>query len=88
MPFGAEGIGMEQERFALTASRGFESWLHRAGGAIGFTTYQAGKLFLLGLRATTGSGSSRGPSPAAWTCREQREPNPPACYPISTLPLR
>jgi hypothetical protein len=42
--------GMEQEKFALTISRGFESWLRRSGGAIAFTTYQAGKLFLLGLK--------------------------------------
>src|SRR2546423_9071396 len=41
---------MAQETFALTTSRGFESWLHRSGGAVAFTTYQAGKLFLLGLR--------------------------------------
>ncbi len=40
----------KQETFALTTSRGFESWLHRAGGSIAFTTYQAGKLFLLGLK--------------------------------------
>ena len=39
---------MAQETFALTTSRGFESWLHRSGGALAFTTYQAGKLFLLG----------------------------------------
>src|SRR6185503_20336957 len=48
------GAGMadekKQEAFALTTSRGFESWLARAGGAIAFTTYQAGKLFLLGLK--------------------------------------
>jgi uncharacterized protein (TIGR03032 family) len=41
---------MAQETFALTTSRGFESWLHRSGGSIAFTTYQAGKLFLLGLK--------------------------------------
>jgi uncharacterized protein (TIGR03032 family) len=39
-----------QEKFALTTSRGFTSWLARAGGSIAFTTYQAGKLFFLGLR--------------------------------------
>jgi uncharacterized protein (TIGR03032 family) len=38
------------EAFALTTSRGFTGWLARAGGAIAFTTYQAGKLFLLGLK--------------------------------------
>lgn len=36
--------------FALTASRGFTDWLASAGGALAFTTYQAGKLFLLGLK--------------------------------------
>jgi uncharacterized protein (TIGR03032 family) len=41
---------MAQESFAVTTSRGFESWLYRADGAIAFTTYQASKLFLLGLK--------------------------------------
>jgi uncharacterized protein (TIGR03032 family) len=41
---------MAQEGFALTTSRGFERWLQRSSGTIAFTTYQAGKLFLLGLR--------------------------------------
>jgi len=36
--------------FVLTASRGFTDWLSKIGGSIAFTTYQAGKLFLLGLR--------------------------------------
>jgi uncharacterized protein (TIGR03032 family) len=38
------------EKFALTTSRGFESLLHRLGGSLAFTTYQAGKLFLVGLK--------------------------------------
>ena len=38
------------EPFALTTSRGFEAWLARSGGALAFTTYQAGKLFFLGLK--------------------------------------
>jgi len=42
---------MAQEAFAITTSRGFEGWLARAGGAIAFTTYQAGKFFLLGLKS-------------------------------------
>jgi uncharacterized protein (TIGR03032 family) len=42
---------MSEEKFALTTSRNFESWLRQAGGSIAFSTYQAGKLFLLGLRA-------------------------------------
>ena len=40
-----------QEAFALTTSRGFESWLAGTGGSLAFTTYQAGKLFFLGLKA-------------------------------------
>ena len=39
-----------EEKFALTTSRGFESLLHSLGGSIAFTTYQAGKLFMLGLK--------------------------------------
>lgn len=42
--------GTTGERFALTTSRGFEAWLARTGGSLAFTTYQAGKLFLLGLK--------------------------------------
>lgn len=39
-----------KETFALTTSRGFESILARTGVSLAFTTYQAGKLFLLGLK--------------------------------------
>lgn len=39
-----------EEKFALTTSRGFTSWLARAGGSLAFTTYQAGKLFMLGQK--------------------------------------
>ena len=38
------------ERFALTTSRGFPAWLNSIGGSIAFTTYQAGKIFLIGLK--------------------------------------
>lgn len=38
------------EKFALTSSRHFPNWLARSGASIAFTTYQAGKLFLIGLR--------------------------------------
>lgn len=38
------------ERFALSTSRGFTAWLAGAAASLAFTTYQAGKLFLLGLR--------------------------------------
>jgi len=39
-----------EEKFALTTSRGFTSWLARIGGSLAFTTYQAGKVFFLGLK--------------------------------------
>jgi uncharacterized protein (TIGR03032 family) len=39
-----------EERFALSSSRHFPSWLASTGGSLAFSTYQAGKLFLVGLR--------------------------------------
>jgi uncharacterized protein (TIGR03032 family) len=39
-----------EEKFALTSSRHFPEWLAATGGSLAFTTYQAGKLFLLGTR--------------------------------------
>ena len=36
--------------FVLTTSRGFPAWLHGIGGSIAFTTYQAGKIFFIGLK--------------------------------------
>ena len=39
-----------EEKFSLTSSRHFPTWLADTGGSIAFTTYQAGKLFLLGVR--------------------------------------
>src|SRR5262245_53011339 len=38
------------EAFALTSSRHFVSWLVKRRISLAFTTYQAGKLFLIGLR--------------------------------------
>lgn len=38
------------EPFVLTSSRGFPGWLAASGASLAFTTYQAGKLFLLGVR--------------------------------------
>lgn len=38
----------EVEKFAVTSSRNFPEWLAGTGSTIAFTTYQAGKLFLLG----------------------------------------
>ena len=42
--------GKREEKFALTSSRQFPAWLGASGGSLAFTTYQAGKLFLLGVR--------------------------------------
>lgn len=39
-----------EEKFALTTSRGFNGWLDVLGGSLAFTTYQAGKIFMLGLK--------------------------------------
>jgi uncharacterized protein (TIGR03032 family) len=39
-----------EEAFALTSSRHFPEWLAGAGGSLAVTTYQAGKLFLLGVK--------------------------------------
>ncbi len=39
-----------EEKFALTTSRHFSEWLARIGASLAFTTYQAGKVFFLGLR--------------------------------------
>lgn len=40
---------VEQEKFALSSSRHFPDWLATAGVSLAFTTYQAGKLFFIGL---------------------------------------
>lgn len=43
-----------EEQFALTSSRHFPEWLAGTGGSLAFTTYQAGKLFLLGVKPDGG----------------------------------
>jgi len=43
--------GGEEEKFALTTSRHFPEWLARAGATLAFTTYQAGKVFFIGLQS-------------------------------------
>ena len=43
-----------QETFSLTTSRGFNGWLSDLGGSLAFTTYQAGKVFFLGLKPDGG----------------------------------
>ena len=40
----------QQEPFALSSSRHFAQWLAGANASLAFTTYQAGKLFLLGVK--------------------------------------
>jgi uncharacterized protein (TIGR03032 family) len=40
-----------EEKFVLTPSRHFADWLAGSGVSLAFTTYQAGKLFLIGLRS-------------------------------------
>ena len=37
-----------EEKFALSSSRHFPAWLASTGASLAFSTYQAGKLFLLG----------------------------------------
>jgi uncharacterized protein (TIGR03032 family) len=39
-----------QAAFELSSSRGFPQWLAGANASLAFTTYQAGKLFFVGLR--------------------------------------
>ena len=41
---------LDDEKFALSSSRYFPEWLAAVGVTLAFTTYQAGKLFLLGVR--------------------------------------
>ena len=40
----------EPAKVELTGSRQFTSWLHEQKASLAFTTYQSGKLFLIGLR--------------------------------------
>lgn len=42
--------GSGAEAFHLSTSRGFNTWLAELGGALAFTTYQAGKVFFLGTK--------------------------------------
>jgi uncharacterized protein (TIGR03032 family) len=41
---------VQEEKFALTSSRQFPEWLASCGASLAFTTYQAGKLFLIGVK--------------------------------------
>jgi uncharacterized protein (TIGR03032 family) len=51
---GSEAPDAVEEKFALTTSRHFPEWLDRMRASLAFTTYQAGKLFFLGLRRDGG----------------------------------
>ena len=50
----ATSVGSSQSsvvpRFEAMASRGFTGWLHETRLSLAFTTYQAGKLFLVGMQ--------------------------------------
>jgi len=48
---GATPPTTREEAFALTTSRHFPDWLGRMGASLALTTYQAGKVFLLGRKA-------------------------------------
>lgn len=39
-----------EPKLAISASRQFNAWLAEQGVSLGFTTYQAGKVFLIGMR--------------------------------------
>jgi uncharacterized protein (TIGR03032 family) len=45
-----ESPAAPEEKFVLSTSRHFPQWLAGIGGSIAFTTYQAGKLFMLGTK--------------------------------------
>ena len=49
-PTATAAAAAPEEKFALTSSRHFPDWLARTGASLAFTTYQAGKLFLIGLK--------------------------------------
>lgn len=68
----------EAPKLELRPSRTFTPWLAGAGASIGFTTYQAGKVFLIGVNGETGRlsvfersfprcmGLGAGPDGALW----------------------
>lgn len=46
----AENAQTEQPKVELTGSRQFTAWLNEQNASLAFTTYQSGKLFLIGMR--------------------------------------
>lgn len=53
-PDEADSDKADAPKFALQPSRTFVPWLRSAGGSIAFTTYQAGKVFMIGVNPDTG----------------------------------
>jgi hypothetical protein len=47
-------------------SRLFSAWLKNAGVSLAFTTYQAGKVFFIGMHPMAGSRSLNAPLNAPW----------------------
>ncbi|MBO6504000.1 MAG: TIGR03032 family protein [Kordiimonadaceae bacterium] len=50
MAIDTQEAGHSSNKLEITASRQFNSWLAEVGASVAFTTYQAGKLFMLGLQ--------------------------------------
>lgn len=48
------GGSADKAKLNFNPSRTFAPWLHSIGGSIAFTTYQVGKLFMIGVNAQTG----------------------------------
>lgn len=73
---GAQQAGQQQAKQAapaaktgkieIMASRQFTNWLADQNASLAFTTYQVGKVFLLGLRKTTRFRSTSVPLTVAW----------------------
>jgi uncharacterized protein (TIGR03032 family) len=53
-PAASATASQAEGRFELTASRQFTSWLAASGASIALTTYQSGKVILIGSNAATG----------------------------------
>ena len=53
-------------KLELAPSRQFPNWLAEQKASLAFTTYQAGKLFLIGLQPDGRRRSSSAPSTAVW----------------------
>ena len=53
-PGAPESANRGEPALEITTSRRFASWLQDAGASLAFTTYQSGKLFLIGVNAAGG----------------------------------